>query len=40
VRDCLEFGGSFAPEALKVIWQAVDRAWAKIEGDFGNDPRH
>ena len=31
-------GASFGPEALKVIRQAFDRAWAQIEGNFGNDP--
>jgi hypothetical protein len=37
VRHLID-GASFGPEALKVIWQAFDRAWAKIEGNFGNDP--
>jgi len=30
-------GASFGPEALKVIWQAFDEAWAQIAGNFGND---
>jgi hypothetical protein len=31
-------GASFGPEALKVITEAFDRAWASIAGGFGNDP--
>jgi hypothetical protein len=30
-------GASFGPEALKVIWEAFDQAWAQIAGNFGND---
>jgi hypothetical protein len=29
---------SYGPEALKVIEQAFDDAWAAIEGNFGDDP--
>ena len=31
-------GASFSPEALKVIGQAFDEAWAQIEANYGNDP--
>jgi hypothetical protein len=29
---------SFGPQALKVIGQAFDEAWAEIAANFGNDP--
>jgi hypothetical protein len=29
---------SYGPEALKVLGQAFDEAWASIAGNFGNDP--
>ena len=29
---------SFGPDALKVIGQAFDEAWALIAGNFGSDP--
>jgi len=32
-------GASFGPDALKVIGQAFDQAWAQIEGNFGDDPK-
>ena len=32
-------GASLGPEALKVIGQAFDEAWADIAANFGNDPR-
>jgi hypothetical protein len=31
-------GATFGPEALKVISQAFDDAWASIASNFGNDP--
>jgi hypothetical protein len=31
-------GASFGPEALKVIGEAFDAAWAEIAGNFANDP--
>src|SRR5215813_12942452 len=31
-------GASFGPDALKVVGQALDEAWAQIAGNFGNDP--
>lgn len=31
-------GASFGPEALKAIGAAFDAAWAKIAGNFGDDP--
>jgi hypothetical protein len=31
-------GASFGPDALKVLGQAFDEAWAQIAGNFGNDP--
>jgi hypothetical protein len=31
-------GASFGPDALKVIGQAFDKAWAQIKGNFGDDP--
>ena len=31
-------GASFGPEALKVIGEALDAAWAEIAGNFANDP--
>jgi len=31
-------GASFGPEALKVIGQAFENAWAEIRGNFGDDP--
>ena len=31
-------GASFGPEALKVIGEAFDTAWAEIAGNFANDP--
>jgi hypothetical protein len=30
--------GQFGPEALKVIGQAFDEAWAQIACNFGGDP--
>jgi hypothetical protein len=35
---CLGVLMSYGPEALKVIEQAFDDAWAAIEGNFGDDP--
>jgi hypothetical protein len=32
-------GMALGPEALKVIGQAFDEAWAEIAGNFGDDPR-
>jgi len=29
---------SFGPDALKVMGEAFDAAWAEIAGNFGNDP--
>ena len=29
---------SFGPDALKVMGEAFDAAWAEIAGHFGNDP--
>jgi hypothetical protein len=29
---------SYGPDALKVIGQAFDEAWASIEPNFGSDP--
>jgi len=29
---------SFGPDALKVMGEAFDVAWAEIAGNFGNDP--
>ena len=29
---------SFGPDALRVMGEAFDAAWAEIAGDFGNDP--
>lgn len=31
-------GASFGPDALKVIAQAFDLAWAEIASEFGGDP--
>ena len=31
-------GVSFGPEAVKVIAQAFEQAWAQIKGHFGDDP--
>ena len=31
-------GASFGPDALKVIGQAFDEAWAQIAGNFAGDP--
>lgn len=31
-------GAAFGPDALKAIGQAFDEAWAKIAGNFGNEP--
>jgi hypothetical protein len=31
-------GAAFGPDALKVIGQAFDAAWAEVAGNFGNDP--
>ena len=31
-------GAAFGPEALKVIGQAFDAAWAEIADNFGGDP--
>src|SRR5262249_23355490 len=31
-------GTAFGPDALKVIGEAFDAAWAEIEGNFGNVP--
>jgi hypothetical protein len=31
-------GVSFGPEAVKVIGQAFEQAWAQIKGHFGDDP--
>jgi hypothetical protein len=31
-------GAAFGPDALKVIGQAFDEAWAQIAGHFGSDP--
>ena len=30
-------GTSYGPEALKLIWQAFDAAWAEISGNFGDE---
>jgi hypothetical protein len=30
---------SYGPEALKIICQAFDEAWADIAGNFGDDPQ-
>jgi hypothetical protein len=32
-------GASFAPDALKVIGEAFEEAWAQIAANFGNDPK-
>jgi hypothetical protein len=32
-------GATFGPEAVKALGQALDEAWAAIEGNFGGDPR-
>jgi len=29
---------SFGPDALRVMGEAFDAAWAEIAGNFGNDP--
>ena len=29
---------SFGPDAVKVMGEAFDAAWAEIAGNFGNDP--
>jgi hypothetical protein len=31
-------GAAFGPEAVKALGQALDEAWATIEGNFGDDP--
>jgi len=31
-------GGSFAPEALTVMYEAFDLAWAEVASEYGNDP--
>ena len=31
-------GASFGPDALKVIGEAFDAAWAVISANFGHDP--
>ena len=31
-------GASYDPDALKIVCQAFDEAWANIAGNFGNDP--
>jgi len=33
-------GASFGPEALKVICEAFDRAWAQIAGNFSDDSNY
>ena len=30
-------GASFGPDALKLIYQAFDQAWAQVAGNFGNE---
>ena len=32
-------GATLGPEALKVIGQAFDQAWAQIAANYGNDPK-
>jgi hypothetical protein len=32
-------GAQLGPDALKVIGQAFDEAWAEIAANVGNDPR-
>lgn len=34
-----DFSPSFGPEALNVISQAFDAAWAEIAGNFGDTPQ-
>ena len=36
-RQLIE-GASYGPEALTIVWQAFDEAWASIAGNFGDDP--
>jgi len=36
-RQLIE-SASFGPDALKVMGEAFDAAWAEIAGNFGNDP--
>ncbi len=31
-------GRSFTPEALKVVYEAFDLAWAEIASRYGDDP--
>ena len=31
-------GAFYAPEALRIIYQAFDEAWNSIAGNFGDDP--
>jgi hypothetical protein len=30
-------GASFSPDAIQVMRQAFDKAWAEVAGNFGND---
>jgi hypothetical protein len=30
---------SYGPDALKIVCQAFDEAWADISGNFGDDPQ-
>jgi hypothetical protein len=32
-------GAALGPDALKVIGQAFDQAWAQIAANYGNDPK-
>lgn len=29
---------TYGPEALKIVFEAFDNAWASIAGNFGDDP--
>jgi hypothetical protein len=31
-------GAAFGPEALKVVGEAFDKAWAQISANYGSDP--
>jgi hypothetical protein len=36
-RQLIE-GAAFGPEALKVVGEAFDKAWARISANYGSDP--
>ena len=36
-RELIE-GSALGPEALKILFQAFDEAWAAIADNFGNNP--